>query len=123
MDIYPILRHHLAYWIPAFASSLYFGIRARYIQKSEISKHPPLPPLREQIIVNYIQDILMNFICSMAGWTALFVLGHYLRHAQNFLTMQTGAGLFLSFLALIAILGISGSLPSTLVQGKIFGVK
>jgi hypothetical protein len=73
-----------------------------------------------KIFVQYIQDFIYNFMSSMAGFAAL-LLDYSIYNSINDLSkIETGTGLFMSFLALIAIIGMSGALPRIIWQGKIF---
>jgi hypothetical protein len=55
----------------------------------------------------------------MAGFTALYVECYMFTLIKDWAQIESGTGIVISFLSLIAIAGISGVLPPILYHGKL----
>ena len=119
------------YIILASLLSIYYGIRGIFMQRIhsdqlniEIEKDKGRKwKKREIIFVRYIQDFIFNFVCSIAGFFALFLEYKIFLKIENIAAIDTGTSLLLVFLSLLAIAGISGQLPFLLLHGRFPGSK
>ena len=111
--------------------TLYYGVRAVVNQHHKVGdeniqrKKQGLVEWTklEKLVVHYIQDAIFNMTCCLAGFAALYVEVKIFDGIPNFTEINTGTAIVLGFLSLVAVLGISGALPFTLLMGKIFGTK
>lgn len=125
------VSHPFIYWCIASFMSLYQGIRGIFIQRHNVSVEnagleaakPPSQPwtLTEQIIVHRIHDFVFNFVCSIAGYIALYASCIIFLSINDLSKIEIGTGIILSFLTLVSLAGISGVLPQLLLLGKLFG--
>lgn len=123
--------HPFIYWGIASFMSLYQGIRGILIQRHNVSVEnagleAAQPPKRqwtltEQIIVHRIHDFVFNYVCSIAGYIALYAICNIFLGINDLLKIEIGTGIILSFLTLVSLAGISGLLPPLLFLGKLFG--
>lgn len=122
------------YWSIALFLSLFYGLQGILIKLHEthnenvdLKKYERKEwSLLERIIIQCSEYFLFNFVCSMAGFVALYVECKIILSINGFegLTkIGSGTSVFLIFLSLIAILGISGKLSFIFFHGKIFGSK
>lgn len=131
------LVHEKMFSIIAIVISLVFGIRGIAIQMHDVkNENIRLKNNGEvewskwqRLLVHYLQDFIYNFVGSLAGWIALYMLSYrlfistggapappsgYLLDQPNFhLLGWSGLGL-----AVVALLGITAKLPQT-VEGFI----
>ena len=70
-----------------------------------------------------IDGAIYNFVSSMAGFLALKLDENILASITNLTDLGVGTAAFLSFLTLVAILGISGVLPRFFWKGAFVGSK
>ncbi len=123
--------HPVIYWGIASLMSLYQGIRGIFIQRHTVAVQnvgleaadPKRQPwtLKEQIIVHRIHDFIFNFVCSIAGYIALYAICIIFLDINDLSKIETGTGIILSLLTLVSLAGISGVLPPLLLFGKLFG--
>ncbi|MFA6028325.1 MAG: hypothetical protein WC969_00590 [Elusimicrobiota bacterium] len=85
------------------------------------------------LLVHYFQDFMYNFVGSLAGWTAVFLLSYRLFLSvappapplpEGFVLTAPNLNLLSKLdltLALVALLGITGKLPQT-VEGFIHSI-
>jgi hypothetical protein len=118
------LCYPLYYWIFAGIISIYQGIRGIFIQTHNVALENEVRQrwtLTELIIIHCIHDFIFNFVCSLAGYSALYAICKIFNIVGDFSKMEIGTGIFLSFLSLVALTGIAGVLPPLLYLGKLFG--
>ena len=119
------------YWSIASVLSVYYGVRAIFIQRrlvgdenAEREKRGLVPwSLRETIFIHRVQSFVYNFVGAMIGFVSLHLEYGIILSISDLANIQSGTALLLSFLSLIAIVGISGQLPEILLHGKLFGGK
>lgn len=121
----------IIYWGIAFIMSTYQGIRGIFIQKHIVTventrlkaEQPPMEPwtFKEQIIVHRIHDFIFNFVCSIAGYIALYAICRIFLSINDLSKIETGTGIVLTLLTIVSLAGISGVLPPLLLLGKLFG--
>jgi len=71
----------------------------------------------------HLHGSIYNFVSAMAGFYALKLMLRILESIPNLADIGVGTAAFLSFLVLVAILGISGVLPRFLWKGALIGSK
>ena len=126
--IHILLNQRSMFWAICFVVSCYYGIRGLLIQRHKISdeniqrEKKQLKPWGkiERIFVHDIQDIIFNFICSLGGFTSLYLEVKIFSKIADTHSISTGTAIFLIFLSLFAVTGISGTLPQILLYGKLF---
>ncbi len=74
--------------------------------------------LGERIFVHYIQEILFKVVFTVSGFMALFIANDIFSSIGSVSNIGTGTALFLIFLILWGITGISGYLTYLIVAGK-----
>lgn len=109
------LSHSIIFWSVAIGLSIFQGIRGIFIQIHYKKGKWTKAALR----IHCIHDFLFNFICSMSGFVCYFIIALVWRGIPDCNNIETGTGIMLSFLALIAIAGIAGILPHMLFYGKL----
>jgi hypothetical protein len=80
-------------------------------------------PTWKKVVVLYIHDTIYNLVCSLAGFVALFVLYPAQASINDWHNLQIGTATYFAFLALIALLGITGVLPRIFGRGGLTGKK
>lgn len=136
---FPVL-HETWFCVSALLLSTILGIRGIAIQmhgveneniglkkEGKVEWHP-----WQRVLVHYFQDFIYNFVGSLAGWIALYVLsyrlfkytGPNLSTPPGFLLVQPNVHL-LGWsdlgLTVIALLGITAKLPQT-IEGFILSI-
>lgn len=110
------------YWTIAVLCSLLFGFRGWVYQRYDpYLKSAEKAKPWEQVLVNNGHDAFYNFICSMAGFSALKLLARFLTTIRDLSTISGGAAATLAFLTLVSILGIGGVLPRFFYRGAFVG--
>ena len=113
------------FWLLAILLSAYYGIRGwvyQTIYRDEKNKVAPTPTWK-RVVVWYVQDAIYNFICSMAGFIALFLLIRAHDTLNDWYGIEIGTATYLVFLTLLAVLGTSGVLPRMFGRGSFVGRK
>ena len=110
------INHGKIFFIFAMMFSVYFAIRAIFIQLDAFKKDSCICKF---VFMWVLWDMNFNFVGSAAGWSALYLLSYYAGKIKNINT--AGGGIVFVFLILLSITGISGMLPQMLVQGKLPG--
>lgn len=117
------------FWTVGAILSGYQGWRGILIQRHHVDNEniglqaqaPALQPwsLGEQVVVHRVHDFIFNFVCSFAGFIAFYLISTLLPESADFIRMETGAGIVIGFLSILALAGISGVLPPLLMLGKL----
>lgn len=115
-----------AFWVVAVLVSAYYGARGVVIQTRLIGdenatrRDRGLPEWTrwQRIFVHYIQDLVFNAACSLAGFAALSLEWDLLR-SPEMSQISTGSSIVAVFLAFVAITGVSGKLPELIHRGKV----
>jgi magnesium-transporting ATPase (P-type) len=116
-----IFSHPSLYWSLALLVSAYYGFRGFVYQTVDMRESWKKAPNWKKVVVWYIQDTIYNFVCSMAGFIALFALYRAQASINNWHDIQIGTATYFAFLSLIALLGITGVLPRTFGRGGLTG--
>lgn len=98
------------FWGTAFVLSIYYGYRG-YLYQKHLMKYPQLNTTHTRLFVQYIQDFLYNFVSSIAGFVAFLVDYKIFKSMDDWSELSTGASFLISFIAIVAIIGMSGALP------------
>ncbi len=125
------LEHPYAFWGVGIIVSLYYGVRAIFIQRhgvaneniDELKKGHLAWTLSEQIIVHRIHDFIFNLAGGLAGFAALYASCKVFNGITDFAAIDGGSAATLVFLVAVAITGATGMLPMLLVHGRLFGAK
>jgi hypothetical protein len=112
------LNNPCLFWSSALIASLYYGVRGVLYQRYWVKS--PDVNCATKTLVQYIQDFIYNFLGSMAGFGALILDYRIYRSIADLSKIETGTGFLMSFLTLLAIIGMSGALPRIIWQGHIF---
>lgn len=113
--------NHLNWYIfIAIVTSLYYGSRGPLIQNHNQKGRDKKKNWSGfgLVYVLCIQDFFFNFVCSLAGFISLYLLCVMVPSLGDISKIAAGTGILMVFLALIAISGISGQLPSMLARGR-----
>lgn len=114
------------YWALATGASLYYGARgvvgqriaAEQLNASlKAAKGRQWEPW-EVLFVRYIQDFIFHFVCSYAGFLALFVAIATLQEPVSFSQLQPGTAVLVVFSFLLGLVGVCGQLPHLLLEGR-----
>lgn len=105
----------------ALLITIYQGYRGYRLQDTLGPAKIKFTPRAEQVIVLLIADAILYSACTAAGfisiWLAYEISGKLDAHTLQ--TLTTGTSVFLIFLFLFGLLGITGQLPHLIQQGKI----
>jgi len=74
--------------------------------------------LWEKVMILYIHDFVFRFVCTIAGFLALYVSYHLLLKAPHIFELSAGTALLLVFSFLIGIIGVGGQLHYVILMGK-----
>jgi hypothetical protein len=101
----------------AIVWSIYQGIRG-------IIEHRYMDSVKEwerwrKIIVLDMHDFVFRFVCTMAGFLALFVSYHIVEFVTDFSKISTGATTLLVLFFLIGVIGVGGQLHHLILLGKV----
>jgi hypothetical protein len=128
------VRHPAWFYALALTLSALFGVRGVAIQmhtvaneNRDLKKDGRLEWKRwQRVLVHYFQDFIYNFVGSLAGWVALYLLSYRLLTYAGPNVPPPPPGFFLDHpnvqnlgwtdlgLAAFAILGITAKLPQTI---------
>ena len=72
----------------------------------------------ERIVVLYIHDFALRFICTMAGFLSLYMAVILFNEIIPDGELSAGDSLLLLFLFLIRVIGVAGQLHSVVLVGK-----
>jgi hypothetical protein len=115
------INHPYWYFFIAIVTSIYYGSRGPFIQiqnqKSKENQKKRWSGFK-LVYVLCIQDFFFNFVCSFAGFISLYLLRIMVLSLGDISKIAAGTGILMVFLALVAISGISGQLPSMLARGR-----
>lgn len=105
-------------WYPliAWLWSIYQGTRAVVEQHhSNASKmdHP-----LERWIILYVHDFAFRFICTMAGFIALYACYVVATSGLDWTALSTGTGTFLVGSFIVGVIGVGGQLHYVILLGK-----
>lgn len=113
----------------AIAFSCYYayrGYRGNWIaQLRENEKRPEGSRLSKSAIVSIfcVHDMLFHFLCSLAGFLALFVASNLYESLASRQEYDTGKSVLLVFSFLFGVVGVTGQLPHLILQGKLPGLR
>jgi len=116
-----IFSHPGLYWSFALLLSAYYGVRGWVFQTVDVRKGLENAPTWKRVFVWYIQDSIYNFVSSLAGFIALFILYRAQSTIVNWHDVQIGTATYFAFLGLLALLGTTGVLPRTFGRGGLLG--
>jgi hypothetical protein len=112
--------------------SLYYSIRG---VMEQYNKYKPKDTDKEEdkakkdltqfykIFVHYIQEFLFKFIVTISSFISLLVVNHIFSSLESINDISAGTAIFLIFLIIWGICGISGYLTFLIVRGKFPGSK
>lgn len=109
MEILSIFKNLCAFWSISLAFSCFYGFRGAIYHRVYVVKEC-VPGHWQWYVLWYVQDCIYNFVCSMAGFLAL----RYLVQNPDLITENAAS---FGFLTVLAILGISGSMPRIFYRG------
>ena len=112
----PIL-HKTCFFVLAFVLSILYGIRGIAIEMRTFKRDDAWKK-SELWLVQYSHGFIYNFVGSLAGWIALYILSYQLFTCTGPCHPLGWSDLGL---AVLALLGITGKLPET-VQGFIISI-
>jgi len=115
------VNHPTWYILIAIVFSLYYGSRGPFIKNhnQKIKEEEKERWLGFGLIyVLCIQDFIFNLVCGFAGFISLYLLCIMVPSLGDISKIAAGTGILMVFLALVAISGISGQLPSMLARGR-----
>jgi hypothetical protein len=114
------------FWTVSIALSSYYAYRGwlyeRYDPYVKPQDNQKMSKWDRRFLLN-IHGSIYNFIASMAGFFALKQTEEILRSIGNLHDIGIGTAALVSFLTLVAILGISGVLPRFFWRGALLGTK
>ena len=70
-------------------------------------------------LVLYTHDFAFRFICTAAGFVALYLATIVAGDTSNIRSLSTGTSVLLAFLFLIGIIGVGGQLHYVILMGKL----
>jgi hypothetical protein len=109
------VRHPSLFWTLGLIVSIYYGWRGLRIQlKQKTQSWGKI----DAIWVHGLQDSIFHFVSAMAGLAALYIECKIFLALPTMASIGLGTAVTLAFLSLLAVVGISGMLPSLLIKGK-----
>ena len=72
----------------------------------------------EKVIVLDIHDFAFRFVCTMAGFLALYVSYRLIAEVPSTFELSAGTSLLLVFSFLIGVIGVGGQLHYVILMGK-----
>jgi hypothetical protein len=107
------------YWYFAFgvAWSLFQGVRG-VVEARLCNPHASAWKPWERILVLYIHDFAFRFICTLAGFLALYMSIVLFNEIDPETELSTGDSLLLVLLFLIGVIGAGGQLHYVMLMGK-----
>ena len=125
------LAHPVAWWVMAALISLFHAVRAVLNQRHWIddenkrrgAANPPLRPWSfwERIVIHQAHDFLFHIVCCMSGFLAAYVFATISDGLTDLANIGVGTAILMSFLAVVAVAGVTGVLLPLLVYGKLWG--
>ncbi len=73
----------------------------------------------DRVFLLCLADMLFYFVCSAAGFAALWLTYDLYFHIPSFAELSAGAAVLFLSLALFGLLGVTGQLPSLIQLGKL----
>ncbi len=137
---FPVTYETWFYWLALLLSTV-LGVRGIAIQMNNVENENRARKKKDEvewnqwqrILVHYLQDFIYNFVGSLAGWVALYMLSYRLFMdtganvpplPQNFVLDKPNLhslGWIDLWLVIFALLGITGKLPQT-AEGFILSI-
>ena len=117
------------YWVVAVLFSAYYAFRGwvgnRVAARVENEKRSQSARYDEWVIkwVFSAHDALFHFVCSMAGFCALFVANTLYESLIAGSTFDAARSVLLVFTFLFGLVGVTGQLPQLILQGKFPGLR
>jgi hypothetical protein len=115
----------LAQWPPGwyitagFVWSIYQGVRgAREQRLTQPEAKDTNWTLLDKYVIFYIHDFAFRFICTAAGFLALYVSCRLSLDVEPLRGLSPGAALLLIFSFLIGVIGVGGQLHYVILMGK-----
>ena len=107
------------YWYFAFglAWSIFQGVRG-VVEARLGNPHASAWKPWERLLVLYIHDFAFRFICTMAGFLALYMSVVLFNEIDPETELSAGDSLLLVLLFLIGIIGAGGQLHYVILMGK-----
>ncbi len=75
----------------------------------------------EKVLIHYIHAFCFCFVCTMAGFFALYVSYLLAKDASSLHQLTLGSAALLAFSFLIGVIGVGGQLPYVIVMGRLPG--
>ena len=75
--------------------------------------------LWERMVVLYIHDFAFRFVCTIAGFFALYVSYILISNASDMYGLSSGTSWLLLFSFLIGVIGVGGQLHFVIIMGKL----
>ena len=73
----------------------------------------------DRVFLLCIADMLFHFVCSSAGFAALWLSYDLYLHVPSLAELSAGAAVLFLSLTLFGLLGVTGQLPSLIQLGKL----
>ncbi len=127
MSIIGILRDMPRWYdLIIIAFSVYYAWRGvmeqRYIQRHSY-KGDLSCSTTEKVVIHYIQEVLFKSVITVSSFMALFIANYIFSSLKSYTDISSGTALFLIFLIVWGIIGVSGYLTHLIVSGKAPGLK
>jgi len=105
------------YLVIAIAWSLYQG--ARGVIETRLNNRDKNWQAWQKVLVLDIHDFAFRFVCTMAGFLALFVSYRIAESVDLLADLSTGAAALLVFSFMIGVIGVGGQLHYIILLGKL----
>lgn len=128
MELDPNLGCRWWFWVVGAILASCQGIRGALLQRDHVEHLNGQRGDRrhlssaDRILAYQVPDVILNVVCTIAGFVALAVMSTILSSVQV-TQIGLGTGVFLSALLFVVVSGIAGVLPLILWRGTYPGVK
>lgn len=97
--------------------SVYYAVRGIMEQMIHHAQ-APYPSKTQRLVILYIQEFLFKVIITASGFLALFIANTIFADLRSYRDMGVGTAVFIMFLLVWGVTGISGYLTFLIVKGK-----
>lgn len=115
-----ILAWPCGYTFVAFVWSSLQGIRGAIEQST--TKHATRLSEIDRWIILYLHDFFFRFVCTMAGFVALYACYFIAADVPAWREIPGGTGAVLAGSFIVGVLGVGGQLHYVLLLGKVPGI-
>ncbi|MBL7075257.1 hypothetical protein ISS37_08490 [candidate division KSB1 bacterium] len=114
----------MTFIVVSIFTTLYFAIRA--LSKSYLDFKTPSEGLKnkstwEWLFISGLFQFWFNFIGSAIGWLSIYFIYKIINSIGDLSKISVGISALLIFLSLVAIAGITGHLPQTILKIRLRG--